>query len=96
VAGIVFDARHRGAPFSAAAEAVGLAGKYLSPPLRQLEACELPSTTAQAVVKKEAFKRHPSLSDPVWHDKIRDRLAESARRGIAAALERRPPGDLTG
>lgn len=26
-------------------------------PLRQLEACELPSATAQAIVKKEAFKR---------------------------------------
>ncbi|MBX5497260.1 MAG: beta-galactosidase, partial [Bryobacteraceae bacterium] len=28
---------------------------------------------------KEAFKRHPSLSDPVWLQKIHDRLVESAR-----------------
>ena len=28
---------------------------------------------------KEAFKRHPSLSDPVWLEKIHDRLVESAR-----------------
>jgi predicted Rossmann fold nucleotide-binding protein DprA/Smf involved in DNA uptake len=27
------------------------------PPLRQLQACELPSATAQAIVKKKAFKR---------------------------------------
>jgi predicted Rossmann fold nucleotide-binding protein DprA/Smf involved in DNA uptake len=26
-------------------------------PLRQLEVCELPAATAQAIVKKEAFKR---------------------------------------
>jgi len=26
-------------------------------PLRQLEGCELPAATAQAIVKKEAFKR---------------------------------------
>lgn len=26
-------------------------------PMRQLEACELPATTTQAIVKKEAFKR---------------------------------------
>jgi len=29
---------------------------------------------------REAFKRQPSLSDPEWLRKIRDRLAESARR----------------
>jgi hypothetical protein len=29
---------------------------------------------------KEAFKRHPSLSDPVWLNRIRDRLADSAKR----------------
>lgn len=28
---------------------------------------------------KEALKRHPSLSDPVWLQKIHDRLVESAR-----------------
>lgn len=28
---------------------------------------------------KEAFKRHPSLSDPAWLKKIHDRLVESAR-----------------
>ncbi len=28
---------------------------------------------------KEAFKRHPSLSDPVWVKRIQDRLVESAR-----------------
>lgn len=28
---------------------------------------------------KEAFNRHPSLSDPVWLQKIHDRLVESAR-----------------
>lgn len=28
---------------------------------------------------KEALKRHPSLSDPVWLEKIHDRLVESAR-----------------
>jgi hypothetical protein len=28
---------------------------------------------------KEAFKRHPSLSDPVWREKIKQRLIESAR-----------------
>ncbi|NUN03070.1 MAG: beta-galactosidase [Bryobacteraceae bacterium] len=28
---------------------------------------------------KEAFKRHPSLSDPVWVKRIHDRLVESAR-----------------
>jgi hypothetical protein len=29
---------------------------------------------------KEAFKRHPSLSDPVWLGKIHDRLVESVKR----------------
>ena len=29
---------------------------------------------------KEAFKRHPSLSDPVWLDKIRERLISAARK----------------
>jgi hypothetical protein len=29
---------------------------------------------------KEAFKRHPSLSDPEWLQRIHDRLVESARR----------------
>lgn len=28
----------------------------------------------------EAFKRHPSLSDPVWLEKIHDRLVDAARR----------------
>lgn len=28
---------------------------------------------------KESFKRHPSLSDPAWLDKIRNRLIEAAR-----------------
>ena len=28
---------------------------------------------------KEAFKRHPSFSDPIWLKKIHDRLVESAR-----------------
>ena len=29
---------------------------------------------------KEAFKRHPSLSDPAWLSRIHDRLVESVRR----------------
>jgi hypothetical protein len=29
---------------------------------------------------KEAFKRHPSLSDPVWLSRIHDRLVESVKR----------------
>ena len=29
---------------------------------------------------KEAFKRHPSLSDPAWLEKIRDRLISAARK----------------
>jgi hypothetical protein len=29
---------------------------------------------------KEAFKRHPSLSDPAWLQKVHDRLVESARK----------------
>ncbi|HPT27100.1 MAG TPA: beta-galactosidase [Bryobacteraceae bacterium] len=29
---------------------------------------------------KEAFKRNPSLSDPIWLDRIHNRLVESARR----------------
>ena len=29
---------------------------------------------------KEAFKRHPSLSDPAWLSKIHDRLTESVKR----------------
>jgi hypothetical protein len=29
---------------------------------------------------KEAFKRHPSLWDPVWRSKIHDRLVETAKR----------------
>lgn len=29
---------------------------------------------------KEALKRHPSLSDPAWLEKIHDRLVESARK----------------
>ncbi len=30
-------------------------------------------------VSKEAFKRHPSFSDPVWRQMIHDRLVESAK-----------------
>jgi len=44
------------APFGAAAEAVRLENVFRAP-LRQLEGCELPAATAQAIVKKEAFKR---------------------------------------
>lgn len=29
---------------------------------------------------KEAFKRHPSLWDPVWRERIRDRLVSAAKR----------------
>lgn len=29
---------------------------------------------------KEAFKRHPSLSDPAWHATIHDRLVDATRR----------------
>jgi hypothetical protein len=45
------------APFGAAAEAVRLPENFFLVPLRQLEGCELPAATAQAIVKKEAFKR---------------------------------------
>ena len=43
-----------------------------------------PYDEAKALYKKdptskEAFKRHPSLSDPVWQQKIRERLVEVAR-----------------
>lgn len=29
---------------------------------------------------KEAFKRHPSFSDPVWFERVRDRLVSAARK----------------
>jgi hypothetical protein len=34
----------------------------------------------KAPASLEAFKRHPSLSDPVWLDRIRQRLVECTRR----------------
>jgi predicted Rossmann fold nucleotide-binding protein DprA/Smf involved in DNA uptake len=52
----VFDAWHCSTPFGAAAEAVRLENVFRAP-RRQLEGCELPAATAQAIVKKEAFKR---------------------------------------
>jgi predicted Rossmann fold nucleotide-binding protein DprA/Smf involved in DNA uptake len=53
----VFDARHCGAPFGAAAEAVRLARKCLSRTATAIGRVRTACATAQAICKKEAFKR---------------------------------------
>jgi hypothetical protein len=57
LAGIVFDARDCGAPRRAAAEQFGSPENVFHARLRRLGGCELPAPTAQAILKKEAFKR---------------------------------------
>jgi len=83
----VFDAWHCSAPLGPSAKAVRLARKRFPLAAAAIGACELPAATAQAICKKEAFKRAEKESAAIrtipgcqlvnWSDRnIRKRLLQ--------------------